>query len=1115
MADDRSFRNESRLDDCFVFPASFAQSRIWLLEQLDPESAAYVLSSSIRFEIDLDAQALQRSLDEIVRRHEMLRTGFTSQDGKPVQVVAPPCSAPLIQADLRRVEQSRRPIESRSLARSVRRPFELSQGPLFRCVLFRFSQASYSLLLCIHHIAADGWSLGVFFRELAQLYSAMAQGRPSPLPALPVQYADFAVWQRRQLEGARLQSLLAYWSERLEGLPPLELHTDHPRGRLADSQAAGRSFAIHGPSVEALSALAQGERCTLFMVLLAAFFALLQRFTGQTDFAVGVPVANRTRSQVEGLIGFFVNTLALRADLRGDPAFRDLMGRVRDTTLEAFAHQDLPFEKLVQHLQPERDLGRNPLVQVSFQLQNSPRFEEGAEALLDLQSGAAGFDLALDLWETEEGIKGALGYRADLFRPESIERLEGAYRNLLDAIASDPDQDLSQLASLSPQEARWINDCCIAPAMPEPAQPAHVLFDRQASQRPTQEALRAGDCCLTYSQLKARADRLAHSLLRLGIKAEDLVGICLERSADLAAAVLGVNKAGGAFLPLHPDLPQERLRFLVAEARPAVVLVDRERPDLSRFLSALPRSIRPLLAHTGSDGCDDPPLPDCGRSLQGCPQGELAYVLYTSGSTGRPKAVAVDHSSLVSRLASVQQHYRYQPHDRVLHFAELSFDASIEELMTPLLAGASVILRPAEPFDSFAALQGFIEAHRLTVLNLPTAYWHAWVDELGRTRRQPPAGVRLVIVGSERAHPDRLRAWQEIVAQGVEWINAYGPSEATITATVYQPCGESLQSPRHPVPIGRPLPGTEIHLLDETGRRTPPGVPGELHLGGVGLARGYWKAPARTAERFVPNPFAADSASSRLYRTGDRARLRPDGNLEFLGRVDEQVQIRGHRVEPAEVEAVLARHPAIAEVAVSACESFGQTALAAYFVERSGHSLETAEARDFLMGRLPPAMVPSAFVRLDSMPLLPAGKVDKRALPPPTYQEASYQEPRNEIERTLVNAWRELLQRDRISVHDDFFELGGHSLLATQLMSRLRDEFSAELPLRCLFEQPTLAGFAALLERRLSQGSSPVQRSIAPQEPSEAERMLEDLETLSEANVDALLEALLEEEGTK
>jgi amino acid adenylation domain-containing protein/non-ribosomal peptide synthase protein (TIGR01720 family) len=1051
-------------------PASFAQERLWFLHQLAPQSPMYNIPAALCLRGALDVAALEQTLTEIVRRHEALRTTFAVAAGQPLQVITPPRPVPLPVTDLCHLPEGRRQAEARRRANAEAQcPFDLEQGPLLRTSLLRLGEQEHILLLTLHHSVADGWSLGVLVRELGALYPACRAGRPSPLPPPPLQYPDYAVWQRQWLQGAVLQEQLAYWRARLRGLAVLELPTDRPRPASLSFRGAAQSFDLPSELLAALQALCRREKATLFMTLLAAFQALLGRHAGQDDVSVGTPVANRNRAELEGLIGFFVNTLVLRADLSGNPSFRALLARVREAALGAYAHQDLPFERLVADLQPQRDPSRNPLFQVMFALQNAPLTRLQLPGLtvsrLDTEEASSTFDLSVSLRETGEALAGWCEYSTDLFDEATIRRLLGHYRRLLEAIVANPDRRLGELPLLTEAERHQIlADWSSAPAGSPPARCLHRLFEEQAERAPDAVAVVSEREQLTYRELNRRANRLAHFLRRAGVGAEVPVAVCLERSAELVVALLAVLKAGGAYVPLDPAYPRERLALLLHDARAPLLLAQQE------LLPGLP-PFRGTSACLDTDGeriaAESPADPIAAVDAD-----NLAYVLFTSGSTGKPKGVAVSHGAAAGHFVTVQSALALGPDDRVLQFASPAFDVSLEEIFPTLLTGATLVL-PGP--DLWAPADFLHQAARLglSVVNLPTAYWREVVEHLHEPaaglalRRQGwPGHLRLVVVGGEAVPAEAVRLWQRVGLPAVRLVNGYGPTEATVTATLYEVPPQEGDVAESRVPIGRPLPNRSVYVLDRDGQPVPIGVPGELYLGGAGLARGYLHAAALTAERFVPDPFSQE-AGARLYRTGDRARWLPDGNLEFLGRLDAQVKVRGFRVEPAEVEAALTEHPLIRQAHVVAREDpHGNKRLVAYLIcrEHDRPELSAKELREHLQERVPDYMLPAAFVFLQALPTSPNGKVDARALPAPDWaggeRNGAYVAPRTPREQRLAEIWAAVLGSERVGIHDNFFELGGDSILSIQVISRAR-QAGLHLTPRQMFQHQTVAELAA------------------------------------------------------
>jgi amino acid adenylation domain-containing protein len=1062
-------------------PVSFAQQRLWFLEQLQPGSSAYTLATAVRFTGDLQVQALAQSFSEIVHRHEVLRTTITAVGGEPVQVIAAPQPLPMPVIDLQHLPEDERETEVRSrIAAEAGRAFDLERGPLLRVQLLCLGQQDHVLLFACHHIVSDGWSMGVLLHELAALYPAFAAGQPSPLPPLPIQYADYAAWQRHRLQGKVLAEQLAYWREQLRDAAVLELPTDRVRPAVMSFRGATQSFALSRSLSEAIKALSRREGATPFMTLLAAFQALLGRHAGQDDVVVGTPIANRAQAELEGLIGFFVNTLVLRGDLSGNPTFRELLSQVRQAALGAYDHQDLPFEKLVEELQPQRDVSRNPLFQVMFALQNVPQTALELSPLqvrrLGIEEPIAKFDLSLDLVETEEGLVGSCEYSTDLFEEATIRRLLGQYQRLLEGIVADPEQRLDDLPLLTEAERQHILAASRGgPAGCPPAGCLHAWFEQQATRTPDALAVVAEDEQLSYRQLDRRANQLAHRLRRAGVAAEGRVGICLQRGPEAVVGLLGILKAGGVYVPLDPAYPPERLALLLHAAGVQVLLTEHD------LLARLP-------PHQGITLCLDSDSQRIASEPEECPRARvdadnLAYVLYTSGSTGRPNGVAVSHRAAVAHFTTFLQELPFRPSDRVLQFASLAFDTSLEDLFPALLSGAALVLRGPELWAPAEFLRQ-VRRWGVTVLNLPTAYWHELVQHLHEPgaadvelRQALNAQLRHVEIGGEAVQREAVRMWQRAGLPGVRLVNSYGPTEATVTATAYDVPARQEALPAGRVPIGGPLGGRSAHVLDRRGRQVPLGVPGELCLGGLGLARGYLDAAERTAERFVPDPFSGE-AGARLYRTGDRARWRADGTLELLGRLDAQVKVRGFRVEPAEVEAALAEHPGVREIAVLArADAPGDQHLIAYVAPRTGASLTVEDLCAFLRERLPDYLRPAALVFLDALPMTPNGKIDRRALPAPVRLEkelATRQRPPTPVEEVLAEIWREVLGVERVGIDDNFFDLGGHSLRAVRLLFRIQALFGQEVSLKEFFQAPTIEQLACVLSRGSRSCASPL-----------------------------------------
>ncbi len=1062
-------------------PLSFAQQRLWFLDQLTPGLPGYNIPTTVRLSGPLDAAALSQSFAALIARHEALRTTFASTAGEPQQLIAPTLHFDLPTIDLRdQAASAQAALIQQHTLEVARYAFDLSTGPLLAARLLRLADEEHLLLCTLSHSIADGWSTSVLVRDLAAFYGALCSGQPVALNPLPIQYADFAVWQRQQLQGDKLDQLLAYWKAQLSGeLPVLDLPSDRPRPPFQTFNGARLNRTLPAALSAALRNLAQQEEVTLFMLLLAAFQAFLLRYSGQDDVIVGSPIANRNRRELEELIGFFVNTLVLRSDLSGNPRFRDLLRRVRETCLNAYAHQDLPFERLVEELRLPRDLSRSPLFQVLFVLQNTPQLLREAAGLTirwqmpDL--GAAKFDLTLYVHDSESELLLIFEYNTDLFSAATIERMTGHFVTLLAAIVADPRQRLSDLPLLSEAERQRLLHEWNNTARPYPPLCLPDLVAAQVVRTPDAIALQSATRTLSYQELELRSNQLAHYLRRQGLGPELPVGICMQRSPELLIALLAVLKAGAAYVPLDPDYPPARLAQICAAARPRLLLTDAEPPSTAaladpvlaaRFLDTVP--CLPIAADWARFASEPSAAP------AGLVQPDnLAYIIYTSGSTGTPKGVAITHRSAVAFLDWVHTVFTPAQLQGVLASTSICFDLSIFELFAPLSCGGTVILA-----QNALHLADHPARYRVTLLNtVPSA-----AAALLQLKALPPSLHTVNLAGEALPLALVQALYTQTAVQQV--YNLYGPSEDTTYSTSAVLPRDQAQLP----PIGRPIANTQVYLLDRFLQPVPIGVPGELYLGGAGLARGYYQRPDLTAERFVPNPFVPAAATAgdwggvplRLYKTGDLARWHADGSLEFLGRIDQQVKLRGFRIELGEIETVLGQHPALRRALVVLREDLpGEPRLVAYIVphdaedavgalqQATGSQLQ-AELRSFLAARLPEYMLPAAFVPLTALPLTPNGKIDRKALPAPdlsaTASTASYVAPRSATEATLASMLAQLLGRERVGIYDNFFALGGHSLMATRLMSWLHETFQLDLPLRSLFETPTVAGLAEHIE---------------------------------------------------
>jgi amino acid adenylation domain-containing protein len=1070
-------------------PLSFAQQRLWFLHHVDPESSVYNIPGAVRLSGTLDVAALEKSLAEVVRRHEILRTTYVTGEGGPVQIVNPAGPFPLPLTDCSGLAPEEREAEMRRLAAAeAARPFDLTRGPLLRAMLLRLGPTEHVVTLTLHHIAADAWSRGVLLNDLRVLYGTFVAGLPSPLAELPIQYADYAVWQRERLGDSALATQLDYWRERLGGeLSVLSLPHDRPRPPVQTHRAESVQLSIPGPLRDALRELSHREGVTLFMTLLAALTLFLRRYTGERDIIVGTPKANRDSVETERLIGLFLNTLVLRTDLSGDPTFRELLARVREVTLGAYRHQDVPFEMLVMALQPERNLSHMPLFQVAFGLQHAePLGEdlEGAELWMRpvaVGSGAMPYDLNLNLIEASKTLYGRFDYNSDIFDRATAVRMARHFRSVLECVAAHPERRLSEVTLLAPEEeeqlVRGWNQSAREYARPRRL---HELFEEQVVRTPETTALVHEGVELSYAELNERAEQLATRLRRRGVGPESRVGVLLERSPELVVALLGVLKAGGAYVPLDPLYPADRLSFMLEDAGVSALLTQ------TSLLDSLPDAALSRVPVLSLDA-EWPEGDGAPARVEGGGPENLAYVIYTSGSTGRPKGVMVNHRAITNRILWMLEAFDFSERDRVLQKTSVSFDASIWEFFVPLASGGRVVLaRPGGERES-GYLLDLVEREQITVLQLVPSMLRIFLEEerVGERCRS----LRRMFCGGE-ALPSKLAArFGETV--GAELCNLYGPTEASIDAAAC-PLGRDAFADGHAVgglvSLGRPISNVSMYVLDEWMRPVPAGVKGELYIGGEGLARGYLGRAGLTAERFVPNPFAAREGE-RLYRTGDLGRWDADGRLHYLGRADEQVKVRGFRIELGEVEAALRAHADVSGVAVVVEEAEEAGAapqgLIAYVVFRPGASHGPGELRDFLTRRLPEYMIPSSFVALEALPLTANGKLDRKALPRADARVAegdgsTSSAPRTPLEEVLAGVWAEVLGVERVGVEENFFDLGGHSLLALQIGSRVRKLLRVELSVRRMFESPTLAEMARAIEAELRAASGTQEPPLLP-----------------------------------
>ena len=1050
-----------------VFPLSFAQLRLWLLDRMDPGSAAYNIPGAFRRRGPLDPRVVARALSEIVARHESLRTRFGVLDGEPVQLVSPPGPVRLPVHDLSGLPVPARDAEVRKLAVAEgRTPFDLERGPLLRARLVRLAPDVHLLFVTLHHIVSDGWSTSVFRRELSVLARAFAAGEPSPLPELPIQYGDYAVWQREELAGEALEAQVAFWRAELEGAPPaLELPLDRPRPPVRRGRGARLVVDVAPDTCRSLAALARTEGATPFMVLLAASGVLLGRYGATEDLVIGTPITGRTQEELEGLIGFFVNTLAIRVDLGGDPHFPDLLGRVRTRLLAAYAHPDLPFDRVVDELRVPRDPGRTPVFQVMFVLQaaeeevGAGESAEGAEpdwTPVPVRTGTAKVDLALSFVERSGQLAVTLDYDADLFDRSTIGRFGRHLRTLLDGIAAEPRRRLSGVPMLSPREEEqllleWNGERAEVPWVP-----VHRQFVERAGCAPETPAAVIGDEVIPYGELEARSARLARRLRAEGVGPECRVALLAGRSPELLAGMLGILRAGGAYVPLDPSAPGERVAHVLRDSGARVLLVQEHLRDLVSGFDGRVLSL-------ADEPAAGPPLPEPDPEVA---PDALAYVIYTSGSTGTPKGVMVPHGALENLVRAEVDLHGFGPSTRLFSALPVSFDASVGDVFPVLACGGALVWHPAAAELSAGEMLRYVRRHGVDSAGLPVALWSYWLDGLeaepGDVGSGLPATTR---VGGESLPLERARAWLRLAGGHARLFNHYGPTETTVAATAHLADDVGARTTvSGSVPIGRPLPNTAAYVVDSHLRPVPVGVAGELYVGGAQVARGYQGRPDLTAERFLPDPFRG-SPGARMYRTGDRARRLPDGVLEFLGRTDTQVKIRGFRVEPGEVEAALRAHPGVRDAAVVAGKGPDGASRLVGYVARDGGGADTSALRAHLRGRLPDYMVPSVLVVLPSLPLTSHGKVDRRALPePPEERRGEFRAPRTPLEEALAAVWGEVLGVDRVGIHDDFFDLGGHSLAASKVVARIRERLGHEVSLAELFRSATVERLALRLD---------------------------------------------------
>ncbi|BAY23196.1 non-ribosomal peptide synthase [Calothrix sp. NIES-2100] len=1031
-----------------LIPLSFPQQRLWFLDQMEGNSAVYNMAAAVEITGNLQVSILEQIISEIIQRHAILRTNFKTVDGNAVQIITPQFTINIPVIDLQTLPAAAQFAEVERLAIAEQlKPFDLANDCLLRVTLLHLAPESYVLLVTMHHIVSDGWSMGIFIQEFSTLYTAFSQNQPSPLPELAIQYADFAYWQRQCLQGEVLENQLNYWRQQLAGIPPiLELPTDRPRPPVQTFQGQNLYFELNQNLTKQLNILCQKSGTTMFMTLMAAFATLLYRYSRQSDIVIGSPIANRDRQETHSLIGLFVNSLVLRTNLEGNPSFAELLQRVKQVALDAYAHQDVPLERLVEALQPERSLSHMPLFQVAFAMQNTPmgklELPNLSLNLLKIENRTAKFDLTLSMQETESGILGEWEFNTDLFDATTISRMAGNFQTLLENIVVNPQQRIAEVSLLNASEqyqllVDWNNTATDYPQ----GKCIHNLFEEWVEKTPDAVAVVFENQQLTYRELNDRANQLAHQLQTLGVKPDVLVGICVERSLEMIVGLLGILKAGGAYVPLDPNYPSDRLAFMLSDAQLPVLLTQQ------RLVEKLPE-------HQAIAICLDADWNEIAKNNNSNPTSKattanLAYVIYTSGSTGKPKGVMVEHTGLCNLVTAQIQTYNVQTDSRILQFASFSFDASIFEVVMALGTGARLYLGTKESLLPGSSLIELLQNYGITHITLPPSALAVLPAE------ELPALQNLTVAG-EACPPDLVERW----SCGRRFFNGYGPTEATVWSTIAECSSHSTNKP----PIGRPIANTQIYLLDQYLQPVPVGVPGELHIGGIGLARGYLNRPQLTQQKFIPHPFS-NEPGARLYKTGDLARYLSDGNIEYLGRIDNQVKLRGFRIELGEIEALLSQHSGVIQNTIINREDIpGIQRLVAYTVPNPDQIPTISELRQFLKERLPEYMVPSAFVMLDTLPLTPNGKIDRRALPAPESRPelaVNFVAPRTPQEEKLAAIWADVLRLQQVGIHDNFFEIGGDSILSLQIIARA-NQAGIQLNIKQLFQHQTIAELAAV-----------------------------------------------------
>jgi amino acid adenylation domain-containing protein len=1053
-------------------PLSLGQERLFFLHQLEPNSAAYNEPKAFRINGELNLDLLTKVIKEILRRHEILRSAIRLQDGVPIQRPNETYSIELPVIDISDMAKEERERDARRIiAQVTERPFDLSTDVKLRAVLLRLERHEHILLLVTHHIVSDGPSRDILFRELTSLYDAYSSDKPSPLPELPIQYGDYSDWQRKSLTEIEIQRQLSFWNLQLDEVPAiLSLPLDRSRATAQTFSGASETTVLGPQLTGALRSLSRRQSTSLFMTLLAAFDVLLWRYTGEKRFVVGVPFTERKCAELENLVGYFVSSLLIRVDFSGRPTFRELLDQVRATALSAYAHPDIPFEKLVEKLHSGRSLSAHPMFQVMFALRGNFTQPIALSGLtftpVKVETETSKFDLTLTITERTDDLVATFKYNSDLFDAATIQRMAIHFVTLLEAIVRDPTQPVDLLPVLTDNEREQLlvtwndsariysNSGCV-----------HELFETQAERAPDDVAIWFDGESISYGDLNRRANQLAHYLRNLGVGADDFVAIFLNRSVELIVALLGTLKAGAAYVPLDPKCPADRLAFLLDDFAPLAILTEE---SLNERLPI--RAARVICLDSQLDAISQE---STGNPVIHLTPNHLAYMIYTSGSTGEPKGVEITHGGLSNYVQYAGAILGLHRDDRILQFAPIIFDTAAEEIFPCLARGAKLVLRTDSMLDSMSMFIQKCHEWQITIVDLPTAFWHELTDTISSEKLAIPQQLRLVFVGGETALSGRFTQWRNAAGGQIRFLNGYGPTETTVVATIWEASdfNQRLQS-RSNVPLGRPIANTKIFILDPFLQPVPVGAIGELHIGGVGLARGYHNRPELTAQKFIPNPFSNDP-NSRLYKTGDLARYLPDGNIEFIGRNDNQVKIRGYRIELGEIESLLCQHPDVRQAVVLAQEVDPQDLrLVSYIVTSQKSHATIDDLKTFLKRQLPDYMVPTALVFLDSLPLTSNGKVDRKALPPPdrtpSDSETVFVAPRDEIENQLAKIWESVLGIQSISVTDNYFDLGGHSLLAIKLFAEIEKATGEKLPVATIFQTPTIEQLAEVFRLETS-----------------------------------------------